>query len=170
MHETTGQSVWNIPTPLPNSLRKWRSYSCEWQNRSWSNKYTSHALCVLYQKLQINNKSKFWKTVRLTSVGKKQNKTQLQSFQYPLSLFICAFTGPYSVITTYFQRFDRSFAFFFMFHSIWCQYADYLNFDRWRQLRKCPCNIVKANRFKMCIERVSLNHCTYFVDCLKRLN
>lgn len=33
--------------------------------------------------------------------------------------------------------------FMFMFYSIWCQFADCLNFDRWRQLRKC--NIVKAN-------------------------
>ena len=31
---------------------------------------------VLNQKLQITNKNKFWKTVRLTSVEKKQNKTK----------------------------------------------------------------------------------------------
>ena len=120
------------------------------QNRSWSNKYASHALYVLYQKLQINNKNKFWKTVRLTSVKKKtkQNKRQLQSSQYPVSLSIGAFTAPYSVITTYFQRLDQSFVFLcftqFGVNSI----ADCLNFDRWRQLRKCPCNIAKANRSK----------------------
>ena len=60
----------------------------------------------------------------------EQNKRQLQYSQYPLSLSIGAFTGPYCVITTYFQRFDQSFVFLcftqFGVNSI----ADCLNFDR----------------------------------------
>ena len=123
--------------------------NCEWQNRSWSNKYASHALYVLYQKLQINNKNKFWKTVRLTSVEK--NKTKQKTI---------------AILSVSFKSVDRClnwtilcyYNLFSTFWSVFCflcftqfgvnSIAHCLNFDRWRQLRKCPCNIAKANRSK----------------------
>ena len=106
---------------------------------------------VLYQKLQITNKNKFWKTVRLTSVEKNKTKQKTiaivsVSFKSVHACLHCTILCYYNLLSTF-----GSVLCVFMFH---CRefgvnsLADCLNFDRWRQLRKCPCNIAKANRSK----------------------
>ena len=94
----------------------------------------------------------------------------LPGVQYPLSLSIGAFTGPFSVITTYFQRFDQAFVFYVSLNlvsilslAVWILIGD----DSYENVHVI---LLKQTVLKMCIERVSLNHCTYFVDCLKRQN
>ena len=118
---------------------------------------------MLYQKLQINNKNEFWKTVRLTSVEKKkQNKRQLQSFQYPLSLSIGALTGPYSVIyNLFFNALISPLCFYVSLNlvsilslTVWILIGD----DSYENVHVI---LLKQIVLKMCIERVSLNHCTW---------
>ena len=106
-------------------------------------------------------------------MGKKeQNKRQLQYSQYPLSLSIGTFTGPYCVITAYFQRFDQSFVFLCFTQFGVNSLADCLNLiligdDSYENVHVI---LLKQIVQKMCVERLSLIHGTYFVDCLKRQN
>ena len=146
------------------------------QNRSWSSKYASHALYVLYQKLQINNKNKFWKTVRLTSVKKKQqNKTKQKTIAILSVSFKSVHRRFHYTILCYYNLFSTSWSVLcvFIFHSIWCQFYRWL-FEFWSvdddSYENVHVILLKQIVLKMCIERLSLNHRTYFVDCLKRQN